>query len=145
MPGQKAKDFKGTMKKLISYLGKYRLAVIIVWLFAIISTVFTILGPKILGFATDELFGGITGIASGTGGGIDFAKIGRILLLLAALYIASALFMYIQSYIMTNVTMKLTYQLRKELNDKIHRLPFGYYDKITHGEVLSRITNDVDT
>jgi len=145
MPGQKAKDFKGTMKKLISYLGKYRLAVIIVWLFAIISTVFTILGPKILGFATDELFGGITGIISGTGGGIDFAKIGRILLLLAALYIASALFMYIQSYIMTNVTMKLTYQLRKELNDKIHRLPFGYYDKITHGEVLSRITNDVDT
>ncbi len=144
MPGEKAKDFKGTMKKLIAYLGQQKWKVIIVWLFAVVSAVFMIVGPKILGQATDEMVTGIIKMITGTGG-IDFGKVGSIILWLLGLYAISAGFSYLQGYIMTGVTMKLTYQLRRDIDAKIHRMPFSYYDKTTHGEVLSRITNDVDT
>ena len=144
MPGEKAKDFKGTLRKLIAYIGRYKWTVLIVWMIAVLSTVFMIVGPKILGQATDELFQGILGTVTATGEGINFAHIGSILLWLAGLYGASALFSYFQGFIMTGVTMKVTYQLRKDIDEKIHRLPLGYYDKTTHGDVLSRITNDVD-
>lgn len=142
--GEKAKDFKGTIKRLIGYIGKYKAAVLVVWVFAIISTVFMIVGPKILGKATDELFKGVMKIIAGTGG-VNFDKIGQIILILLGLYVLSAVFSYLQGYIMTGVSMKVTYQLRKDIDDKIHKLPFQYYDKTSYGEVLSRITNDVDT
>ena len=145
MPGEKAKDFKGTMKKLLGYLGKYKLTIAIVFVFAIVSTVFSVVGPKILGQATDVLFDGIMSKISGKGGGIDFNKIGQIMLMLVGLYVISAVFSYIQGYIMSGVAMKVTYKLRRDIEDKIHRLPFKYYDTTTNGEVLSRITNDVDT
>ena len=145
MPGEKAKDFKGAMKKLLSYLGKYKLTIIIVFAFAVISTVFSVIGPKILGQATDVLFDGIMDKISGKGGGIDFDKIGRIMLILVGLYVVSAVFSYIQGYIMSGVAMKVSYNLRRDIEDKIHLLPFKYYDTTTNGEVLSRITNDVDT
>ncbi len=144
MPGEKAKDFKGTMSKLIAYLGKYKLTVIFVLVIAVISTVFMIVGPKILGKATDELFNGLMAKIAGTGN-IDFERIGIIMLQLLGLYAISALFSYLQGYIMSGVTMKVTYNLRQDINAKMHKLPFGYYDKVTHGEILSRITNDVDT
>jgi len=145
MPGDKPKDFKGTLKKLINYLGVYKWAILLVGVFAIASTVFMIFGPKILGRATDELFKGIMGQISGSGEGIDFSKIAGILLWLLGLYVLSALLSYIQGFIMTNVTMKVTYNLRNDINAKIHKLPLGFYDKTSHGDVLSRITNDVDT
>jgi ATP-binding cassette subfamily B protein len=145
MPGEKAKDFKGSMKKLLSYLGKYKITIIIVFVFAIVSTVFSVIGPKILGQATDVLFDGIMNKISGKGGGIDFDKIGRIMLLLVGLYVISAVFSYIQGFIMSGVAMKVSYNLRRDIEDKIHLLPFKYYDTTTNGEVLSRITNDVDT
>jgi len=145
MPGEKAKDFKGSMKKLLSYLGKYKITISIVFVFAIVSTVFSVIGPKILGQATDVLFDGIMNKISGKGGGIDFDKIGRIMLLLVGLYLISAVFSYIQGYIMSGVAMKVSYNLRRDIEDKIHLLPFKYYDTTTNGEVLSRITNDVDT
>ncbi len=144
MPGEKAKDFKGTMKKLTAYLGKFKAAIFFVMLFAVGSTVFNIAGPKILGKATTELFNGLVGKISG-GPGIDFDKIGKILLMLLGLYVCSALFSFIQGYIMTGVSQKLTYQMRKEISEKIRRLPMNYFDKVSHGEILSRITNDVDT
>ncbi len=144
MPGEKAKDFRGTMKKLMAYLGAYKLQLLLVGIFAVGSTVFNIVGPKILGRATTEIFNGLVGKISG-GAGIDFEKIGRILLLLLALYACSALFSFIQGYIMTGVSQKLTYRMRKEISEKINRLPMNYFDKIPHGEILSRITNDVDT
>ena len=144
MPGEKAKDFKGTLRKLIAYIGRYKWTVLVVWVIAVLSTVFMIAGPKILGEATDELFRGILGTVTATGEGINFAHIGTILLQLVALYVVSALFSYLQGFIMTGVTMKVTYQLRRDIDEKIHRLPLGYYDKTTHGDVLSRITNDVD-
>lgn len=144
MPGEKAKDFRGTMKKLMTYLGAYKLQLLLVGIFAVGSTVFNIVGPKILGRATTEIFNGLVGKISG-GAGIDFEKIGRILLLLLALYACSALFSFIQGYIMTGVSQKLTYRMRKEISEKINRLPMNYFDKIPHGEILSRITNDVDT
>lgn len=141
----KAKDVKGTTKKLIShYLSKYKLALLIVLIFAIGSTIFTIVGPKILGNATTEIFNGIMGKLSG-GAGIDFGKIGQILLTLLALYVLSAIFSFIQGFTMTNVSQKLTYKLRDDLSKKISRLPMKYFDKRTHGEVLSIITNDIDT
>jgi ATP-binding cassette subfamily B protein len=142
--GPKAKDFGGSIKKLVGYLGKYKWTIIIVWILAIVSTVFMILGPKILGTATDELFTGIMSKIAGTGN-VDFDKIGGILLWLVGLYLISALFSYLQGYVMSAVSMKVTYRLRFDINEKIHRLPFQYFDKTTHGEVLSRITNDVDT
>ncbi len=144
MPGEKAKDFKGTMRKLLAYLADFKIAIFFVMLFAVGSTVFNIVGPKILGNATTELFNGLVGKISG-GDGIDFGKIGRILLFLLGLYLCSALFSFIQGYIMTGVSQKLTYRMRREISEKIQRLPMNYFDKISHGEILSRITNDVDT
>ncbi len=144
MPGEKAKDFRGTMKKLMVYLGAYKFQLLLVGIFAIGSTIFNIVGPKILGRATTEIFNWLVGKISG-GAGIDFGKIGRILLLLLALYACSALFSFVQGYIMTGVSQKLTYRMRKEISEKINRLPMNYFDKMPHGEILSRITNDVDT
>ena len=141
---EKAKDFKGTVKKLLNYLGGYKIAILIVMIFAVSSTVFAIWGPKILGNATTELFHGILGKITGSGVGVDFNKIGIILLRLVGLYLLSAALQFVQGFIMTGVSNKVTYKLRGELDAKIHRLPFSYYDKTTNGEVLSRITNDVD-
>ena len=143
-PDEKAKDFKGTMKKLWVYINEYKIGLFFVILFAIGSTVFSIVGPKILGKATTEIFNGLVGKISG-GSGIDFEKLGKILIGLLCLYAASALFSFIQGYIMTGISQKMTYRMRKEISEKIHRLPMNYFDKVTHGEVLSRVTNDVDT
>lgn len=142
--GEKAKDFKGTMKKLMEYLGTFRIGIVIVMLFAAGGTVFTIVGPKILGHATTEIFNGLVSKVSG-GAGIDFDKIAKILLTVLALYGVSALFSYVQGFIMTGVSQKLTYRMRKEISEKINRMPVNYFDTMTHGEVLSRVTNDVDT
>ncbi len=142
---QKPKDFKKTTKKLInSYLSKYKIAIIVVILFAIGSTIFTIVGPKILGNATTEIFNGIVGKISG-GNGIDFGKIGQIALTLIGLYIISAIFSFIQGFTMTGVAQKITYKLRNDIAVKINKLPMKYFDTKTHGEVLSVITNDIDT
>lgn len=141
---EKPKDFKGTLGKLVKYVSKYHTAIIIVMIFTIGSTIFSIFGPKILGKATTVVFEGLTSKVNG-GSGIDFEKIGRILSLLLILYAISALFNYIQSYIMAGVTQKITFQFRDEISKKIHRLPMNYYDTRTYGEILSRITNDVDT
>ena len=142
---EKAKDIKGTTKKLIKeYLSKYKIALIIVFIFAIGSTIFTIVGPKILGNATTEIFNGIVGKISG-GTGIDFGKIGKILLTLIGLYVISALFSFIQGFTMTGVAQKITYKLREDISKKINKLPMKYFDKRTNGEVLSIITNDIDT
>lgn len=142
---EKAKNFKGTTKKLINeYLSKYKIALIIVFIFAIGSTIFTIVGPKILGNATTEIFNGIVNKISG-GSGIDFDKIGKILLTLIGLYVVSALFSFIQGFTMTGIAQKITYKLRADISEKINKLPMKYFDKRTHGEVLSVITNDVDT
>ena len=144
-PIEKAKDFKGTTKKLINdYLAKYKIALIIVIIFAIGSTIFSIIGPKILGNATTEIFNGLVKKISGNGG-IDFGKVGIILLTLLVLYIVSAIFSFIQSYVMTNVSQKLTYTMRNNLAKKINNLPMNYFDKKTNGEILSIITNDIDT
>lgn len=144
MSTEKAKDFKCTMKKLMGYLTQYKIGLLLVVIFAIGSTIFNIAGPKILGKATTELFHGLISKVSG-GSGIDFDKIAKILIGLMCLYVCSALFSFIQGYIMTGVSQKLTYRMRKEISEKIDRLPMGYFDKMTHGEILSRITNDVDT
>ena len=144
MSNEKAKDFKGTMKKLMAYLSAYKIGIFFVIVFAIGSTIFNIVGPKILGKATTEIFKGLVRKVSG-GAGIDFDKIAHIVLTLLCLYLASAVFSFVQGYIMTGVSQKLTYRLRKEISEKINRLPMNYFDKQTHGEVLSRITNDVDT
>jgi ATP-binding cassette subfamily B protein len=143
--GEKARDFKGTMSKLLKYLSVYKVSIVIVLIFAAASTVFSILGPKILGKATTKLFEGVLAQISGTGTGIDFVYIGNIILLVTGLYVVSAVFSYIQGWIMTDVAMKLTYQFRKEISQKINRLPLRYFDGTNQGEVLSRITNDVDT
>ena len=143
-PGEKAKDFKGTMKKLMTYIGKYRFAVATVIVFAIGSTIFSIIGPKILSKATTELFNGLVAKIKGTGG-IDFDKIGKILLILLTMYLVSAVFSFIQGWIMTGVTQKLCFRFRKEISEKIDRMPMKYFESRTVGEVLSRITNDVDT
>lgn len=144
MGGEKAKDFKGTMKTLLGYIGKFKVSIFFVILFAIGGTIFNIVGPKILGKATTEIFNGLVGKVSG-GSGIDFTKIAHILLFLLGLYILSAVFSFIQGYIMTGVSQKMTYQMRKEISEKISRMPMSYFDKNTHGEILSRVTNDVDT
>ena len=142
--GEKAKDFKGTMKKLFTYLSEYKIGIFFVMIFAIGSTVFNIIGPKVLSKVTTELFNGLVAKVSGTGG-IDFEKIGRILLLLLGIYCISALFNFIQGWLMTGVTQKLCYRMRKEISEKINRMPMKYFESRTVGEVLSRITNDVDT
>ncbi len=144
-PPHKVKDFKKTIKKLMNdYLAKYKFALIIVFIFAIGSTIFTIVGPKILGNATTEIFNGLINKLSG-GSGIDFGKIGQIAITLLILYIVSALFSFIQGFTMTNVSQKLTYRLRSDLAHKINQLPMCFFDTKTHGEVLSIITNDIDT
>ena len=143
---QKAKDFKGSTKKLLNYLKPYKLSIILVIIFAVGSAIFSIIGPEILGKATTKLFEGLVNKVSGIEGAtIDFDYIGRIIILLVGLYLISALFSFIQGYIMSGVAQKISYNLRKEISLKINKLPLRYFDKLTHGEVLSRVTNDVDT
>ena len=142
--GEKAKDFKTAIKKLIAYIGKYKAAIVVVMLFAVGSTIFNVAGPKILGKATTALSDGLMAKINGTGS-IDFTKIGRILLFVLALYLGSAIFNFIQGWIMTGITQKICYRLRKEISEKINRMPMKYFESRTYGEVLSRITNDVDT
>ena len=145
MPPQKAKNFKRTTSKLFKdYLAKYRIALIIVFIFAIGSTIFTIVGPKILGNATTEVFEGLVRKMSG-GNGIDFEKIAQIAITLLSLYIISAIFSFVQGFTMTGISQKLTYKLRNDIAKKINKLPMKYFDKKTNGEVLSIITNDIDT
>lgn len=145
MKGETARNFKGTMRKLIAYLGAYKLLTAIVILLAIASTVFSIFGPKILGNATTKLFEGVMGQIAGTGAGIDFAAIGRILLTALGLYVLSAILAYAQGWIMTGIAVDITYRFRRDIAEKINHMPLGYFDGTNHGEVLSRITNDVDT
>ena len=142
--GEKAKDFKGTIKKLVSYMANYKIAVLFVMIFAAASTVFNIWGPKILSKAITELFNGLIKKYQGTGG-INFDKIGQILLFMLGLYLVAALFGVMQGWIMSTVTQKVTYRMRKEISEKINRMPMNYFESRTTGEVLSRITNDVDT
>ncbi|MBK5487994.1 ABC transporter ATP-binding protein [Bacillus sp. TH17] len=143
---EKAKNFKGTMNKLLQYLKPYKLPILVVILFAIGSAAFTIVGPKILGNATTKLFEGLVSKVSGApGAAIDFTYIGNIVILLLGLYILSTVFGIIQGYIISGVAQKVSYNFRKEIDEKINRMPLKYFDKTTHGEVLSRITNDVDT
>jgi ATP-binding cassette subfamily B protein len=144
MPGEKPQDFKGTFTKLLRYLGRHKIAVLVVIIFAMISTVFSILGPKILGEATTTLFEGVMAQVAGIGDGVDFAAIGRILLVLAALYGISALFQFVQGFVMAGVANRICYSMRRDIDEKIMRLPFSYYDKVATGDVMSRITNDVD-
>ena len=143
--GEKAADFKGTMKKLVRYLGEYKLLVTIVLLFAVGSSIFAIVGPKILGKATTKLFEGVMAQITGSGEGIDFDYIRRIVLIALGLYVTSAVFSYIQGWIMTGVAMDITYRLRRDIARKINRMPLKYFDGTNYGEVLSRVTNDVDT
>lgn len=142
--GEKARDFKGTMKKLIQYLREYRLLMVVVMIFAIASTIFSIVGPKILGKATTKLFNGVVDKLQGTGS-IDFNYIKNIILILIGLYLISALFGYIQGWVMSSISMKVSYNMRKEISEKINKMPLRYFDGTNHGEVLSRVTNDVDT
>lgn len=144
MPGEKAKDFKGTMGKLFGYLKRFLPGIILVLLCAAASTVFAIFGPKILGQATTRLFEGLVAMLTGSGG-IDFGAIGQILIFLAGLYLLSALLSYVQGWVMSGVATNLSYSLRKDISEKIDRMPLSYFDRVPHGEVLSRITNDVDT
>ena len=144
MPGEKAKDFKGSVGKLLNYMGRYKIALAFVLIFAICSTAFNIVGPKILSKATTEIFNGLLSKLSG-GDGIDFGKIGRILLILIGIYAVSACFSFIQGWLMTGISQKMCFRMRKEISEKINRMPLEYFESRTVGEVLSRITNDVDT
>lgn len=144
MPGEKAKDFKGTTRKILSYIGRYKIAIVLVMICAVAGTVFNIVGPKVLSKATTEIFNGLVSKVSG-GAGIDFHKIGVILLILLGLYCVSALFSFIQGFIMSGMSQKLSFRMRKEISEKINRMPLAYFESKTVGEVLSRITNDVDT
>lgn len=144
MPGEKAKNFKGTAAQLLKYMGRYKIAVLVVMVFAIASTAFNIAGPKILGKATTELFNGLVSKVSGAGA-IDFDKIGKILLFLLGIYLISAVFSFIQGWIMTGITQKICFRFREDISLKINRMPMKYFESRTVGEVLSRITNDVDT
>ena len=143
-PTEKAKDFKGSMKKLFGYMGRYKFRFILMFIFAVAGTAFNIAGPKILGKATTELFNGLVAKVNGTGG-IDFSKIGMILLWTLGLYVASACFSLIQGFVMTGISNDVTYNLRKDISKKINRLPMNYFESRTNGEILSRVTNDVDT
>jgi len=143
---EKPKDFKGTFSKLLNYLRPYRIRLIIVIMFAIGSTIFTIRAPKILGKATTKIFEGLMEKLSGvSGGGIDFQYILNVILLLIGLYLISALFSFIQGFIVTGVAQKVSYNLRREISEKVNRLPLKYFDTVSHGDVLSRVTNDVGT
>ena len=141
----KPKDFKGTLKNLLLYLKPYRIAFSFVVVFAIGSAAFSIVGPKILGKATTEIFNGLVAKVKGTGTGINFDHIGKIAIGLLILYIISALFAFLQGYIVSGITQKISYKLRKSIAEKMNRMPLGYFDRKSHGEILSRITNDVDT
>lgn len=145
MSGEKASDFKGTMGKLIKYLSAYWVSIVFVLLFAAASAVFSIVGPKISGKATTKLFEGIMSKITGAGNGIDFNYIGTILLKLLGLYVLSALFRYIQGWIMSGISMKVSYNFRKDILEKINRMPLKYFESTNQGEILSRVTNDVDT
>ena len=146
MMGQKAKDFKGTLKRLLSYLKPRRNQLIAVFFAAILSTIFMIVGPKIMGTAITELFEGAYGKFSGVpGAAIDFDKIGQILLLLAGLYVLSSLFSYIQQYIMSSVAQDTVFDLREDVNQKLEKLPLKFFDGRSNGDTLSRMTNDIDT
>ena len=145
MKGEKARDFKGTMRKLIQYLDAYKLSILMTMIVAAGSTVFAIISPKILGKATTKLFEGVLAQISGAGAGIDFVYIGRIILITIGLYLAASIFNFIQGWIMSKISMDITYRFRRDIAAKINRLPFKYFDGTSHGEVLSRITNDVDT
>ena len=144
MPGEKAKDFKGTTRKILSYVGRYKIAIVLVMICAVMGTIFNIVGPKVLSKATTEIFNGLVSKVSG-GAGIDFHKIGVILLILLGLYCVSALFSFIQGFIMSGISQKLSFRMREEISEKINRMPLAYFESKTVGEVLSRITNDVDT
>jgi len=143
--GEKPRNFKATMSRLIQYLRMYHAQFILVIVLAIGSTIFSILGPKIMGKATTKLFEGVMAQISGSGQGVDFVYIGNIVLLLVGLYLISALFSYVQGWIMTGVSMKITYQFRQDIAEKINRIPLSYFDGTNQGEVISRVTNDVDT
>ena len=143
-PTEKSKDFKGAMAKLFRYMGRYKFRFMLMFVFAVAGTVFNIVGPKILGKATTELYKGLVAKVNGTGG-IDFEKIGMILLWTLGLYLASALFSFIQGFVMTGISNDVTYNLRKDISKKINRLPMNYFESRTNGEILSRVTNDVDT
>ena len=144
VPGEKAKDFKGSFRKLSAYIGRYKIAIFIVMILAACSTVFSVLGPKIMGRATTALSEGLMRKIAGTGG-IDFARIGNILLFTLGLYLTSSVLSFFQGWIMTGITQKVCYRMRKEISEKINRMPMKYFESRTYGEVLSRITNDVDT
>lgn len=141
---EKAKDFKGTLRKLLNYVKPFKAAIIAVMIFAVGSTVFNIAGPKVLSGATTEIFNGLVSKVSG-GSGVDFDKIARILLTVMGMYVLSGSFMFVQGWLMSGVSQKMTYRMRKDISEKIHRIPMKYYESNTHGEVLSRVTNDVDT
>lgn len=143
-PVEKAKDFKGSIGKLARYMSEYKLALVFVVIFAITSTVFNIIGPKLMGNATTEIFNGIIAKVNGTGD-VNFDTLGAILLLLIGFYLISSICSFIQGWLMTGVSQKVSYRLRKELIAKINRLPMNYFDRSTNGEALSRVTNDVDT
>ena len=143
-PVEKAKNFKGTMISLIGYMRPYYINMIISMLFAVLSVVFMVVGPKILGNATTELVNGLYAKIGGTGS-INFEKIGEILIFLVSIYIVSTLCNFIQNWMMAGVAQKVSYRLRKAMSEKINKLPFSYFDKQSHGEVLSRFSNDVDT
>ncbi len=143
-PTEKAKDFQGSMKKLMGYMEKYKVRLFLMLIFAIGGTIFYIIGPTILGDATTEIFNGLVAKINGTGG-IDFGKVGQILLFLLGLYVLSACLSFIQGFIMSGISNDVTYSLRQDISEKIHRMPLKYFESKPTGEVLSRITNDVDT
>jgi ATP-binding cassette, subfamily B, multidrug efflux pump len=143
--GEKARDFKGTFRRLVNYLGKYNWLILGVLMIAAASTVFSILGPKILGRATTQLFQDVVAEIAGTGSGVNFTAIGRILIQVSILYTISAFLSFLQGYIMAGVSTDITYRFRQDIAQKINRLPMGYFDKVSQGEILSRVTNDVDT
>ncbi|MCD6434999.1 MAG: ABC transporter ATP-binding protein [Clostridiales bacterium] len=145
MGGEKPNNFKGTIRRLISYLGEYKKQFIIVMIFAIASSTFGIFGPKLLGMATTKIFEGLMGKIGGSELGIDFTYIGKIIIFLVGLYGLSSIFSYLQGYIMADVSMKVSYNMRKEISEKINKMPLKYFDDTNHGEILSRVTNDVDT
>ena len=144
MRGEKASDFKGTFRRLVAYLGKYNLLILGVLVIAAASTVFSILGPKILGRATTQLFQDVAGMISGTGSGVDYTAIGRILLQVLTLYVISAFLAFFQGFIMSGVSADITYRFRQDIAHKVNKLPLQYFDKVSQGEILSRVTNDVD-
>lgn len=145
VPIGKAKDFRGTLRRLMGYIGRYKGSVILVVIFAVVSTVLAVLGPRILGFATTKLFQDLMAMIEGTATGIDMGYIGNVLMVLIALYIVSAACSYIQGFVMSKVTMEVTYNMRRDVSKKMNQLPLSFFDRQTYGEVLSLITNDIDT